>query len=184
MFSMFQDRVETEKRRAREAFEKVSSTRSDSAQSRSARLRMGLLCRAHLDKTFVAGAQQTASHQELVALAIAQGKDRPPPPKPGVFQKIMAGKREVFVYLPEAYVEEAYGLGARYQKTEISANQAIERMQALADQIFLVDLHLEEAFKVLQFLRDELAQDAPSDASVEAEMPSIEETGGSGPDRS
>lgn len=184
MFSMFQDRVETEKRRAREAFEKVTSTRSDSAQSRSARLRMGLLCRAHLDKTFVAGAQQTASYQELAALAIAQGKERPPAPKPGLFQKVMAGKREVFVYLPEAYVEEAYGLGARYQKTEITAIQAIERMQALADQIFLVDLQLEEPFKVLQFLRDEVAPDASGDASAESEMPADEDPGAPGPDRS
>ena len=54
MFTLFQDSVEVEKRRAKEAFEKVASTRSDSMQSRSARLRLGLLCRAHLDKTFVA----------------------------------------------------------------------------------------------------------------------------------
>jgi hypothetical protein len=184
MFSMFQDRVESEKRRAREAFDAVCSTRSDSSQARSARLRMGLLCRAHLDKTFVAGAQQTASHQELVALAVAQGKERPPPPKPGLFQKVMAGKREVFVYLPEDYVEEAYGLGARYQRTEITALQAIERMQALADQVFLVDLQLEEPFKVLQFLRDELAPEASSDGSDPAQARSSDDSGAPAPDRS
>jgi hypothetical protein len=184
MFSMFQDRVESEKRRAREAFDAVCSTRSDSSQARSARLRMGLLCRAHLDKTFVAGAQQTASHQELVALAVAQGKERPPPPKPGLFQKVMTGKREVFVYLPEDYVEEAYGLGARYQRTEINALQAIERMQALADQIFLVDLRLEEPFKVLQFLRDELAPEASADASDPDQTLSADGPGAPSPDRS
>lgn len=167
MFTLFQDSVEVEKRRAKEAFEKVASTRSDSMQSRSARLRLGLLCRAHLDKTFVAGAQQTASHQELVAMAIMHGKERPPAPKHQLFQKVLAGKREVFVYLPEEYVEEAFGVGARYQKTEISARQAVDQMQALADQIFLVELQLEEPFQVLQFLRDELPPDEPSSEPTE-----------------
>lgn len=122
------------------------------------RIRMGLLCRAHLDKSFVTGAEQMASWQELAALAIANGKEKPPLPEPSVFQKIKAGENDIYVYLPEEYAHEAYQLGARYQRAEIPALQAIETMQGLANQICLYELRLTEPFQVLQFLRDELSQ--------------------------
>ncbi len=50
-----------EMKRAVAAFEKVVSLDSDTREARSLRMRMGMLCRAHLDKTFVAGAEQTAA---------------------------------------------------------------------------------------------------------------------------
>jgi hypothetical protein len=106
----------------------------------------------------VTGAELTASWQELAALAIANGKDKPPMPEPSVFQKIKAGENEIYVYLPEEYAHEAFNLGARYQRAEIPAPQAIETMQGLANQICLYELRLEEPFQVLQFLRDELGQ--------------------------
>lgn len=145
-------------KKAQALFDKVTSTKSDSREVRSMRIRMGLLCRAHLDKSFVTGAEQTASWQELAALAIANGKEKPPLPEPTVFQKIKSGENEIYVYLPEEYAHEAYSLGARYQRAEIPALQAIEAMQGLANQICLYELKLMEPFQVLQFLRDELAQ--------------------------
>ena len=145
-------------KKAQALFDKVTSTKSDSRDARSMRIRMGLLCRAHLDKSFVTGAELTASWQELAALAIANGKDKPPMPEPSVFQKIKAGENEIYVYLPEEYAHEAFNLGARYQRAEIPAPQAIETMQGLANQICLYELRLEEPFQVLQFLRDELGQ--------------------------
>ena len=145
-------------KKAQALFDKVTSTKSDSRDARSMRIRMGLLCRAHLDKSFVTGAELTASWQELAALAIANGKDKPPMPEPSVFQKIKAGENEIYVYLPEEYAHEAFNLGARYQRAEIPAPQAIETMQGLANQICLYELKLTEPFQVLQFLRDELGQ--------------------------
>ena len=145
-------------KKAQALFDKVTSTKSDSRDARSMRIRMGLLCRAHLDKSFVTGAEQTASWQELAALAIANGKDKPPLPEPSVFQKIKAGENDIYVYLPEEYAHEAFNLGARYQRAEIPAPQAIETMQGLANQICLYELKLTEPFQVLQFLRDELGQ--------------------------
>jgi hypothetical protein len=159
MFSIFLPKnPDDEMKKAQALFDKVTSTKSDSRDARSMRIRMGLLCRAHLDKSFVTGAEQTASWQELAALAIANGKDKPPLPEPSVFQKIKAGENEIYVYLPEEYAFEAYLLGARYQRAEIPALQAIETMQGLANQICLYELRLTEPFQVLQFLRDELAQ--------------------------
>ena len=144
--------------KAQALFEKVTSSKSDSREARSLRVRMALLCRAHLDKSFVTGAEQMASWQELAALAIANGKEKPPQPEPSVFQKIKAGDNDVYVYLPEEYAHEAYFLGARYQRAEMPALQAIDTMQGLANQICLYELRLSEPFQVLQFLRDELGQ--------------------------
>lgn len=139
------------------AFERVTSIASDSRDARSLRMRMGMLCRAHLDKTFIAGAEQTAAWQELVSLSLKAGKPVPEAPTPSKFQKIRAGDSDIYAYLPEEYVVEAFGLGARYQKAELPAPKAIDAMQALANQISYYELHLEEPFQALTFLREELA---------------------------
>jgi len=159
MFSIFSNKSpEDEMKSAQALFDKVTSMKADSRDARTIRIRMGLLCRAHLDKSFVTGAEQTASWQELASLAIANGKEKPPLPEPSVFQKIKSGENEIYVYLPEEYSHEAYQLGARYQRAEIPANKAIDTMQGLANQICLYELRLDEPFQVLQFLREELLQ--------------------------
>jgi hypothetical protein len=165
-----------EMKRAVAAFEKVVSLDSDSREARSLRMRMGMLCRAHLDKTFIAGAEQTAAWQELATLSIAAGKPVPDLPVASKFQKIRAGESDIYAYLPEEYVNEVFGMGARYQKMELSAQKAIEAMQALANQISYYDLRLQEPFQVLSFLRDELAAEegsqAEADGSDQNETPS------------
>ena len=161
IFSIFnRNNPEDEMKRAKAAFEKVAELKSDSREARSARMRMGLLCRAHLDKTFVAGAEQTAEWQELSMIAIAQGKPTPEPPAASCYQKIKSGEHEVYVYLPEEYAQEAFNLGSKYQRTDLSAQQAIDAMQALANQISYYELRLEEPFQAVRFLRDELEADA------------------------
>lgn len=156
-----------EMKRAVAAFEKVVSLDSDSREARSLRMRMGMLCRAHLDKTFIAGAEQTAAWQELATLSIAAGKPVPDLPVASKFQKIRAGESDIYAYLPEEYVNEVFGMGVRYQKMELSAQKAIEAMQALANQISYYDLRLQEPFQVLSFLRDELAAEEGSQANAD-----------------
>jgi len=159
MFSIFGSKsTDDHKARAREAFEKVAGLKSDSREARSARVRMGLLCRAHIDKTFIDGAEKTAAWQELSSAAMVRGREAPQPPAPVVYQKLSTGSGEVTVYLPEEVVQEIFTLGARYQKTELSGPAAIEAVQAVADQLFRVELHMDEPFEVLQFLRAEVAE--------------------------
>jgi hypothetical protein len=161
-------------KRAVAAYEKVVSLKSDTHDARIVRMRMGMLCRAHLDKTFIAGAEQTALWQEQSNLALMEGKPAPDLPTPSKFQKIRAGEADIYVYLPEEHAAEAFGLGARYQKMEMTAPKAIESMQALANQISYYDLRLKEPFQVMNFLREELAsQEAPSlaeDSAVQAPL--------------
>jgi hypothetical protein len=166
IFSLFsQKNPEEEMRKAQALFEKLIASESDSRESRNLRMRMGLLCRAHLDKSFVTGAEQTSAWQELASLAVAKGNEKPPGPEPSLFQKIKAGENEVYVYLPEEYSHEAYFLGGRYQRAEIPALKAIETMQGLANQLCYYELKLAEPFQVLQFLRDELDQSPDDEAA-------------------
>jgi len=168
LFSIFnRPNPEDEMKRAKLAFEKVSELKSDSREARSARMRLGLLCHAHLDRTFVDGAEKTVAWQELAMMALAQGKPQPEPPAVSCYQKIKSGEQEIYVYLPEEYAQEAFNLGSKYQRTDISAQQAIDAMQALANQICYYELRLDEPFQVLRFLRDEL--DAESQANDSAD---------------
>ncbi len=169
MFNLFsRNNPADEMKRAVAAFEKVTSIESASREARSLRMRMGMLCRAHLDKTFIAGAEQTAAWQELASMSLRAGKPVPDAPTPSKFQKIRTGDSDVYAYLPEEYVTEAFGLGAKYQKAELPAVKAIEAMQALANQISYYDLRLEEPFQALTFLREELAAEAgQSDADAD-----------------
>ena len=163
---------EDEMKQARALFEKIAALKSDTREAHSMRVRMGMLIRAHMDKTFIAGAEQTANWQELAAVAIASGEPAPEMPSPSKFQKIRSGESEVYVYLPEEYVNEAFLLGSKYQKTEVTAPKAIEAMQALANQISYYELRLQEPFVVLSFLRDELAAEAATtEASAEFSEP-------------
>jgi hypothetical protein len=164
MFSIFQDKSpEAEKKQAAALFEKVVSSKADTREARSLRARIALLCRAHLDKTFVAGAELADHHDTLAALALAQGSAAPEPPQAPLFHVVSTGERSVYTYLPKEYAEVAFTLGARYQRTEITAQQAIDSMQGLANQLFLYELRLDEPLQVLQFLRDELAGGSSSD---------------------
>ena len=167
MFSLFKrkkpaDTLEEDLRRAREAYEKVISAEGDSGQLRGVRVRMALMCRAHLDKTFVDGAQQTALHQEKLALSIAQGKEAPEAPRVSCYQKVKAVSGSVHVYVPLEFSEQAFQFGSAYQRMDIDAEQAIQSMQELGDRLFENELRLNESFQMLQFLRDELAARPPA----------------------
>ena len=169
MFGLFaRQKPADEMHRAQAAYEKVASLKGDSHDARSLRLRMGLICRAHMDKTFIAGAEQTAVWEEQARKALIQGVPLPEAPKPSPFQKIRSGDSDIYAYLPEEFVNEAFALGARYQRTELSAPKAIESMQALAQQISYYELRLPEPFRVLDFLREEVAAQAALQEAAES----------------
>jgi len=167
MFNFLKPAEPDPKQVARQLYEKVTTLSSDSHDSRSARLRVGMLIRAHVDKTFVSGAEQTAAWQEKVAVAVVNGEDKPPLPQASEYQDIKSGSKTVCVYLPQEYAECFFEIGARYQRMQIDARQAILEAQTLMDRICYQDLQLETPFEVLQFLREELPQDVPAEAATQ-----------------
>ena len=117
MFFFNRNSPEDEMKRAKAAYEKVISLTEDTREARSMKMRMGLLCRAHVDKTFVAGAEQTAAWQDKAALALANREPLPEEPQAARFQKIKSGETEVYVYMPDEFVNDIFSLGAKYQRT-------------------------------------------------------------------
>lgn len=165
MFNIFKKPEEDERTRAVNAYEKTVALTGDGHEAHSMRLRLGMLCRAHLDKTFISGAQQTEAHEIACALAIQQGKKTPEPPQASLFQKVKSTAGDVLVYLPREFADEAFAIGMLYQRTELNAEQAIKAAQRLADRISFDALKLHTPFVALQFLRDELAEQAAAAAA-------------------
>jgi hypothetical protein len=151
---------EQEMKRAKAAYEKVISLTEDTREARSMKMRMGLLCRAHVDKTFIAGAEQTAVWQDKAAVALANHEPLPEEPQAQRFQKIKTGETEVYVYLPDEFANDIFALGAKYQRTQLTAQQAIEAVQNIVNQLCRYELGLQEPFQALTFLREELEAQA------------------------
>ena len=156
MFGLFKSEDKDDLERAKSVFEKILTVPRESKEARSMRMRVGLLSRAFLDKAFIAGAEQTEAFEVANALAITKGTARPVPPTATEFQTVQSTTGAVTAYLPMEYAQEAFTLGGQYQKTEITAEQAISAMQTLADKIFLQEIKMEQPLQVLQFLRDEI----------------------------
>ena len=176
MFSFLKDADVNEKEQAQALFEKITASKADTREARSARIRMGLLCRAHLDKTFIDGAQRTALYLEMMAQATVNNTEKPEKPEFSLYQQVKSGDKEIWVYLPEEYALETFNVGASYQKTEVDAKAAINRVQQIADQICLYELKLDTPFEVLQFLRDEISGTS-ADSSSNAGDPPATTTG-------
>ncbi len=123
---------------------------------RRIRSRVALRCKALLDKTFVDGAQRTERHEQAVIVAINNGKPQPEAPKAKSFGTVPAFDHEVMAFLPQEFADRAFDLGRRYQRVEIDAKQAIDYMQALADEV-CATLQVDPPFEALRFLRDEIA---------------------------
>jgi len=159
MFSLFKGAESDDvlKKRAKQNFDKVIALDSDTFEANSLRRGLGLLCCAHLDKTFIAGAERTADWQQMAGFAAAKGTDVPPLPQADMYQKIRSGKTDNWVYLPIEYAERAFMFGAKYQRVDISSEQAIASMQQLADTLCRTEIGLGFEIPVLKFLRQELS---------------------------
>jgi len=159
MFSIFKgpESPEVLKKRAKQAYEKVIELTADTFEANRMRRGMALLCCAHLDKTFISGAERMADWQQMAAFALAKSEKPPPLPKSDCYQKIRSGKTDMWVYLPEQYADTAFLLGAKYQRTELNSEQAITKMQQLADNVCRLEIGLNFEIVVLKFLRQELS---------------------------
>lgn len=178
MFFFNRHHPEDEMKRAKATYEKVVSMTEDTREARSMKMGVGLLCRAHVDKTFVAGAEQTAAWQEHAAVALAKQEPLPEEPQPSRFQKIKSGETDVYAYLPDEFVNDIFALGAKYQRTQLSAHQAIEAVQNIVNQLCRYELGLPEPFQALTFLREEL--EAQAKAELEARQAQADADGGDG----
>jgi hypothetical protein len=160
MFSIFKgaESPEVLKKRAKQSYEKLIGLTTDTIEANRMRRGMALLCCAHLDKTFISGAERTADWQQMAAFSVVKSQEPPPLPKSDIYQKIRSGKTDIWVYLPQQFADSAFLLGAKYQRTELNSEQAITAMQQLADNLCRLEIGLGFEIVVLKFLRQELSK--------------------------
>jgi hypothetical protein len=143
--------------KAKQDYEKACLDTGDTRPEVAARIRMALRCRAVIDKTFIEGAEKTADYTERSMLALASGDEKPQAPVATSFQTIKSVNGEILAYIPLELAEEVFKIGAAFQMEEVSAEQAIELAQAVAEKLS-EDIHLDPPIQALGFLREELAE--------------------------
>lgn len=143
---------------ARADYDKAVDPGLSGGNQRRLQARIANRCRAHLDKTFIEGAERTATYEDAVMAALAAGQEKPLPPKARLFQIVPAFDHEVVAYLPEHYAERIFDLGRRYQRMDIDGARAVQLAQGIAEEICF-ELNASQTFVALQFLRDQLAQE-------------------------
>ena len=74
--------------KSKKDYEKATELDGDTREIRSYKIKLRLRARAHLDKTFIEGAEKIAKHSEACLRAVAAGVDKPEPPTPTSFQKV------------------------------------------------------------------------------------------------
>ena len=147
---------EDSKVKAKEEYEKATALTGSSREVLGERMRMGLRARAHLDKSFIEGAEKFERYDEICLQATALGRDKPPPPKVTMFQTVKSINGEIRTYIPEEIAEQAFKLGAQYQLTKIDAKTAIDLCQNLMDTLAF-ELNLDDKLSALGFLREEIS---------------------------
>lgn len=155
---LFKDKQKEAYREAKKLYEDTCSITDNDRAAQVARVRTGLRCRAVLDKTFIEGAEKSIDYSERCLVAMATQEPKPDEPKATAFQIIKTVNGDIVAYLPLAHAEEVFKLGALYQNEQITAEQAIDYAQAVADQVS-EELKLVPAFQALDFLREQIEED-------------------------
>ena len=146
--------TETENEKAKADFESACAETHEDKESRANRIKIGLRCRAVIDKIFIDGAKEFEIYHEKKLQAIWEDQSPPQEPSPTNFQVIKSSQGEVVGYIPFDCAKEVYDVASDFQKKEISKEHAINLTQIIADNICSM-LSLETSFNVLDFLRDE-----------------------------
>jgi hypothetical protein len=144
---------------AKAEYEEALNADVASRAGRALVIRAGARAKAHIDKTFISGAERAEAYDTARALAIAQDEEMPEPPKADPYQSIKSVKGDLLVFLPSPFADRVFRLGMQYQLTEISAEEAVEAVQHVADMVSR-ELQLDQPFVALEFLREQLAEDA------------------------
>ncbi len=165
-FSFFKQKASKAHEKAKEDYIRACSITSDSRADRAFKARIANRCRNHFDLTFVEAAKKTLRYQSRVQRATIEGKKPPSPPKAQLFQKTKSVNGLIYTYLPIEYTEEIFQLGCMYQDMRVDGYAALERAQKLAEKISL-DIGIDEPFRALEFLRDELFGAAENEKDCE-----------------
>ena len=124
-------------------------------KNRAFKMKIAHRTRAHIDLTFIEGAQKLGKYHQANLTAIAQQLEGPERPSYTPFQKIKTLDSEVIAYLPNFEAQQIFDLGGKYQIQKINVSEALTAVQSIADTIFH-DFDISVSLSTLGFLRDEI----------------------------
>ena len=124
-------------------------------EEKSIQIKIALRCRAVIDKTFIEGAEKQKKYKVKKLKAIWDQTEMPSEPIVSPYQEINSINGVIVGYIPENYAKQIFKIAGEFQNEEISTDTAIRQTQYIADEISK-KLSLEESFKTLNFLREEL----------------------------
>ena len=124
-------------------------------KNRAFKMKIAHRTRAHIDLTFIEGAQKLGKYHQANLNAIAQQLEGPERPSYTPFQKIKTLDSEVIAYLPNFEAQQIFDLGGKYQIQQINVSEALTAVQSIADTIFH-DFDISVSLSTLGFLRDEI----------------------------
>ena len=124
-------------------------------KNRAFKMKIAHRTRAHIDLTFIEGAQKLGKYHQANLNAIAKQLEGPERPSYTPFQKIKTLDSEVIAYLPNFEAQQVFDLGGKYQIQQINVSEALTAVQSIADTIFH-DFDISVSLSTLGFLRDEI----------------------------
>ena len=134
-------------------------------KNRAFKMKIAHRTRAHIDLTFIEGAQKLGKFHQANLTAIAKQLEGPDKPSYTPFQKIKTLDSEVTAYLPNFEAQQIFDLGGKYQTQQINVSEALKAVQSIADSIFH-NFDISVSLSTLGFLRDEIERN-PSLAKSE-----------------
>ena len=124
--------------------------------------RIAQRARLNLDKIFVQGAKAEEKRQLELAEAIKAGSDIPPRIVHEGYNQLQGVSGAVVSWVPEELANKMFNLGADYQITEVSAHEALQQADKIAETI-IEDLQTTQNIQLLGLLRDDGEEEESED---------------------
>ena len=124
--------------------------------------RIAQRARLNLDKIFVQGAKAEEKRQLELAEAIRTGSDLPQRIEHEGYNQLQGVSGTVVSWVPEELANKMFNLGADYQITEVSAHEALQQADKIAETI-IEDLQTTQNIQLLGLLRDDGEEEESED---------------------
>ena len=124
--------------------------------------RIAQRARLNLDKIFVQGAKAEEKRQLELAEPIKAGSDIPPRIVHEGYNQLQGVSGAVVSWVPEELANKMFNLGADYQITEVSAHEALQLADKIAETI-IEDLQTTQNIQLLGLLRDDGEEEESED---------------------
>lgn len=115
--------------------------------------RIAQRARLNLDKIFVQGAKAEEKRQLELAEALKAGKELPPRITHEGYNQLQGVSGSVVSWVPEELANQMFNLGADYQIQEISAHEALQKADNIAECV-VEDLQTTQTIQLLGLLRE------------------------------